>query len=165
MLFCCRYSVGETTSELRQTLGTSDAALERPTDQSSSSGNVEFKDVSLTPEKFSLREVIAHLADLEETWLNRITSAVEYPGKEVENFDEDQRAIDHKYSAKDIHHELEVFDNRRRDTVAYLSGLAEDDWSSTITHPTHGSMSVLEIVMYIVGHDMYHVHQVSQYLK
>ena len=122
-------------------------------------------DVALTPEKFTLREVIAHLADLEETWLNRITSAVEYPGKEVENFDEDQRAIDHKYSAKDIHHELEVFDNRRRDTVAYLSGLAEDDWSSTITHPAHGAMSVLDIVMYMVGHDMYHVHQVSQYLK
>lgn len=125
----------------------------------------EQYDTALEPESFTLREVIAHLADLEETFLNRITMAVEYPGSTVENFDEEQRAIDHKYSTKDVHHELEVFENRRRDTVAYLSGLAESDWENTIVHPSKGEMTVLDIVMFAVGHDMYHVHQVSAYLR
>jgi hypothetical protein len=53
-LFCCRYSVGEATSALRQTAGTLEAALERLTDQSSSSGNLQFKEVSLTPETISV---------------------------------------------------------------------------------------------------------------
>jgi uncharacterized damage-inducible protein DinB len=125
----------------------------------------ELYDTSLEGDRFTLKEVIAHLADLEQTWLDRITTAIEYPGKVIEGFDEAGRAIEHKYSEKDIHHELEVFDNRRRDTVDYLLRLAEDDWSNTITHPEKGEMSVLEIVQYITGHDLYHVHQVSQYLK
>lgn len=125
----------------------------------------EQYDSAVAADRFTLRELIAHMADTEEMWLDRITTAIEYPGKEVPFFDEDQRAIDHHYSSKDVHHELEVFENRRRDTVAYLSGLAEDDWQNTIQHPTNGAMTVLEIVMTIVGHDMYHIHQVSQYLK
>ena len=122
-------------------------------------------DVKLGEDRFSLREIVAHLADLELTWLDRITSAVEFPGKEVENFDEEARAVEHQYANKDIHHELEVFDNRRRDTVDYLLRLADEEWSNTITHPVHGSMSVLQIVQFITGHDLYHINQVSQYLK
>jgi uncharacterized damage-inducible protein DinB len=122
-------------------------------------------DTSLEEGRFTLKEVIAHLADLELTWLDRITTAVEYPGKAVENFDEEARAIEHKYSEKEIHHELEVFENRRRDTVDYLLRLAEDDWTSTITHPKFGEMTIIEIVQYITGHDLYHINQVSQYLK
>jgi uncharacterized damage-inducible protein DinB len=125
----------------------------------------DLYDTSLEADRFTLKEIIAHLADLELTWLDRITTAVEYPGKTVENFDEEGRAIEHKYSEKDIHHELEVFDNRRRDTVDYLLRLADDDWANTITHPEKGEMSILEIVQYITGHDLYHLHQVSEYLK
>ncbi len=125
----------------------------------------ELYDTSLEGGRFTLKEVIAHLADLEQTWLDRITTAIEFPGKAVEPFNEAARAIEHKYAEKDIHHELDVFDNRRRDTVDYLLRLAEDDWSNTITHPEKGEMTVLEIVQYITGHDLYHVHQVSQYLK
>ncbi len=125
----------------------------------------ELYDTSLEGGRFTLKEVVAHLADLEQTWLDRITTAIEFPGKAVEPFNEEARAIEHKYSEKDIHHELEVFDNRRRDTVDYLLRLADDDWANTITHPEKGEMTVLEIVQYITGHDLYHVHQVSQYLK
>ena len=125
----------------------------------------ELYDTSLEGGRFTLKEVIAHLADLEQTWLDRITSAIEFPGKAVEPFNEEARAIEHKYAEKDIHHELEVFDNRRRDTVDYLLRLADDDWANTISHPDKGEMTVLEIVQYITGHDLYHVHQVSQYLK
>lgn len=122
-------------------------------------------DTKLEDDRFSLKEVIAHLADLEQTWLDRITIAVEYPGKPVENFDEEARAVEHNYAGKDIHHELEVFENRRRDTVDYLLRLADDDWNKTITHPKLGDLSVLQIVQIITGHDLYHISQVSQYLK
>ena len=125
----------------------------------------DLYDTKLEEDRFTLKESIAHLADLEQTWLDRITAAVEYPGKEVENFDEEARSIEHNYAAKDIHHELEVFENRRRDTVDYLLRLAEDDWSLTILHPKLGELTVLQIVQVITGHDMYHINQVSHYLK
>jgi uncharacterized damage-inducible protein DinB len=124
----------------------------------------ERYDEKLADDAFTLRENIAHLADWEETCLDRITIAVEYPGKEVPNYDVDARAAEHHFSTKDVHHELEVFDNRRRDTMAYLLGLADDDWSKTVIHPTRGEITVKEMVQFIVGHDMYHLHQVSQFL-
>lgn len=125
----------------------------------------DLYDTKLEGDRFTLKEVVAHLADLELTWLDRITTAIEYPGKAVEDFDEACRAIEHKYSEKEIHHELDVFTNRRRDTVDYLLRLAEDDWSNTIIHPTKGEITVIEIVQIITGHDLYHLHQVSEYLK
>ena len=122
-------------------------------------------DDALEPERFTLRESIAHLADWEVIWLDRIALAVEYPGSQVEGEDETKRSIDHHYSTKDIHQELEVFDNRRRDTVAFLLGLAEDDWDKSIVHSQNGEMTVTELVRYIIGHDLYHINQVSCYLK
>lgn len=125
----------------------------------------ERYDEALDTDRFTLREIIAHLADWETVFLDRITQAVEYPGSTIEGQSEDQRAIDHHYSTKDVHHELEVFENRRRDTVAYLLGLAEDDWAKSAVHNEKGEQTVLEMVQFIVGHDMYHIHQVSEYLK
>jgi uncharacterized damage-inducible protein DinB len=125
----------------------------------------ERYDEALEEGRFTLREVIAHMADWEETVLDRITKAVEYPGSTIEPFDEEARAVQHHYKDKDVHHELEVFENRRRDTVSYLLGLAEDDWNKTMVHPELGTRTVLEHVQMVVGHDMYHVHQLSQYMK
>lgn len=125
----------------------------------------ERHDEEIEPGRFTLREVIAHLADWEQIWLDRITLAVEYPGSTVETHDEGDRAAAHNYSGKDVHHELEVFANRRRDTVTYLLGLAVDDWDKTVKHPENGEMSVMDIVNYVIGHDLYHLHQVSLYLK
>jgi uncharacterized damage-inducible protein DinB len=125
----------------------------------------ERYDEALEEGRFNLKEVIAHLADFEETVLDRITKAVEYPGATVEEFNEEERAASHHYASKDIHHELEVFDNRRRDTVSYLLGLAEDDWQKTFIHPTLGEHTVMDFIQKIVGHDMYHINQVSQYLR
>jgi uncharacterized damage-inducible protein DinB len=120
---------------------------------------------ALAADRFTLVEIIAHLADWEEVFLDRITTAVEYPGNPVQGFSEDERAVEHHYADKDIHHELEVFENRRRDTVSYLLNLAEEDWSKTVIHSQNGEQSVMDIVQFVLGHDMYHVHQVSEYLK
>ncbi|HLO99726.1 MAG TPA: DinB family protein [Fimbriimonas sp.] len=125
----------------------------------------ERYDEKLGEDRFTLKEVIAHLADWEQVFLDRITLAVEYPGSAIEAYDEDARAIEHKYSEKDIHHELEVFAARRLDTVDYLLRLAEDDWDNTVIHPERGEQSVQNLVEMITGHDLYHIYQVTQYLS
>lgn len=125
----------------------------------------ERYDEKLDEERFSLREVIAHMADWEMIFLDRITAAVEYPGSTIEAYDEGARGIEHHYSAKDVYHELEVFEARRRDTVDYLLRLAEDDWDNTVIHPERGEQSVQNLVETITGHDLYHIFQITQYLS
>jgi uncharacterized damage-inducible protein DinB len=122
-------------------------------------------DTRLAPDRFSLSEAIAHLADWEQVWLDRITQTIEQPGSTFEGQDIDERAAAHHYADKDIHHELEVFQNRRRDTVDYLLRLAEDDWDLTANHSQKGVMSVRDQAQFILAHDMYHLHQISEYLR
>ncbi len=115
--------------------------------------------------RFSLSEMVAHVADLEDVFLDRMRLAVEFPGSPTEAIDPDARAISHHYADKEIYHELEVFTNRRRDTIYFLKGLAVDDWALSVVHPALGTMSVLDIATMALAHDLFHLEQASHYMR
>lgn len=125
----------------------------------------ERYDERLDPERFTLREAIAHLADFEKTALDRIGIAHEEPGSLVENFDEEARATEKGYATRDVHHELEVFGNRRRETVMFLETLNSADMKKTFVHPQRGEMSIREFAGLLLGHDIYHIEHATQYLR
>src|SRR6185312_4556639 len=64
-------------------------------------------DQKTDPERFSFREVIAHLADWEPITLGRMRQANERPGSTLEVWDEVQRAIDMDYASLDPRVELD----------------------------------------------------------
>lgn len=115
--------------------------------------------------RFTLREAIAHLADFEVTVLDRITLSQETPGKEVPNFDEDARCQEKAYATRDVHHELTVFQNRRRDTVSYLGGLAREDLKRTFVHPQRGELSAAEYLTVLLAHDVYHLEHATGFMR
>jgi hypothetical protein len=117
----------------------------------------------VSPEnRFTAREVVAHLADVEDMILGRLKAAVESPGTQVDYFDEDQRAIDLEYSHSDIWEQLEVFKARRRETIAYVQGI--QDWSGWIIHPEQGKMTASDVIHTFVGHDHYHIEHLTHLL-
>lgn len=116
-------------------------------------------------DRFNLTEMVAHLADWEVLFLDRMTLANEQPGVAVEAIDETQRAIDKHYSTRDIQHELDVFENRRRDTLTFLRALAPEDWTKTFIHSERGEMTIADQVTMLLGHDLYHLEQASAYLR
>ena len=115
--------------------------------------------------RFSLTEMVAHLADLEQVWLDRITLAYEAPGSSVEGFDPAVRAQEKHYKDRDIHHELEVFDNRRRDTMDFLGRLTAEDMGKSVVHPQWGAVSIRDLAEIIAGHDIYHLEQAAHYMR
>jgi len=115
--------------------------------------------------RFNLSEMVAHVADCEEVFQDRMRLAHEFPGSNVEGFDPDERAKSHHYADKDLHHELDVFDNRRRDTVDFLRSLKPEDWKKTVKHSQYGEMSIAMMASIIIGHDVYHLEQASQYMR
>lgn len=119
----------------------------------------------IVEDRFNLVEVIAHLADWEQILLDRITLAVEKPGSTIEVYDESARAIEKHYATRDIHHELEVFANRRRDTVAYVESLTPEQLESPFIHPENGPLTVSQYLAWISGHDLYHIEQATWYFK
>jgi uncharacterized damage-inducible protein DinB len=119
----------------------------------------------LPVDRFSLSEMVAHIADCEEVFQDRMRLAHEHPGSHVEGFDPDERARTHHYADKDLHHELVVFENRRRDTVDFLKSLQGEDWSKTVKHSQWGEMTIAVMASIIIGHDVYHLDQASQYMR
>lgn len=112
--------------------------------------------------RFSPLEVICHLADWEPIMRGRIQTAVSNPGTQIEAFDEAEMAIAHRYSEKDIHAELDLFAQERSKTRDYLATIAPDAWDRTVTHPERGVVSAGDLANMLLGHDLYHIEQLTK---
>ncbi len=113
--------------------------------------------------RFTAREVLAHLSDYETTVLDRIRLANMKPGQEVPDYDPDQKAQEHGFHNKEVFHEAEVFESRRRMTVDYLYGLDESDMNKTFIRLGR-TYTIREYVGEVLEHDMLHIEQLSAYL-
>lgn len=124
----------------------------------------ERLDDRIEKDRFTAREVIAHLADYEQVILDRIRAANLQPGRTVPGFDPDQRAAEHHYGDKDVFHEAEVYESRRGVTIEYLQGLEDADWDKTFVHANGTTYTIRDYVALVFLHDLEHLDQISHYL-
>lgn len=114
------------------------------------------------PERFTPREVIAHLADWEPILLDRIKTGVSHPGATIAAFDEVQMAVDNDYASIDPMQSLASWKDSRSATIAALKELQPSDWKKTVIHPERGELTVDDIANMIACHDVYHLRQLSE---
>lgn len=122
------------------------------------------QDRALGPDRFTPREVLAHLADFEPVWRERVEAGVVSSGSPVESRDEDQMAIEGRYSETNPWEQLELFAKRREEMVRFLEHLPDDRLQHTVVHSQLGEMKVMEIAYLVQGHDAYHIQQLTAYL-
>src|SRR5437588_7450175 len=111
------------------------------------------------PDRFTPRELIAHLADWEPIMLARIHQAIENPGSTLTVYDETEMALSHKYSVSNVTEQLELFAAHRKATAEYLRNLPEALYENVVIHPERGKLTVIYQAWTLIGHDMYHVEQ------
>ena len=70
------------------------------------------------PDRFTIREVIAHLADWEPVFLERLTRMRFEDHPTLPDYDEGQRAIERGYAQSDWHAQAPLFAGRRREIIA-----------------------------------------------
>jgi uncharacterized damage-inducible protein DinB len=116
------------------------------------------------PNRFTLREAIAHLADWEPIFLQRIQAGVDNPGSEVKGMDEGVRARDQKYESWDVKESLRIFTEARAVTIRYLQALSKEQWETTVFHNEKGSMTAYDQATMLNGHDIYHLEHASQFM-
>ena len=116
------------------------------------------------PNRFTLREAMAHLADWEPIFLQRIQAGVDNPGAEVNGMDETQRALDKNYESWDVKESLRIFREAREVTVRYLKALSPEQWQSTVHHNEKGDMTAYDQANMLLGHDIYHFEHACQFL-
>jgi hypothetical protein len=119
-------------------------------------------DIATGTNRFTPREVMAHLADWEELFRTRMEVARSSPGSPVEVFDEGQRAEELGYRKTDPNVQADLFVQRREQTRKFLESLSSEEWHLHYQHPERGKMSIEDTANMLVGHDMYHVEQLIQ---
>ncbi len=117
------------------------------------------------PERFTLREIVAHLADWEPIFLMRMTRIRDEEEPFLEDYDEGQLAIEHDYAHSDPQAELRRFREGRAAFVSFLKSLPEAAWERSGNRDTIGTISQEGMAVLALGHDGYHTQQVSQWLQ
>lgn len=124
----------------------------------------EALDARPDPDRFSAREVIAHLADWEPIMRARVEAAALQPGSRIEAFDEGRMALEHGYAASDPRERMEAFARERAVTVERLRELTPDQWRGAAFHPERGAQTAEDLANTLLGHDLYHIEQLTVHL-
>lgn len=121
-------------------------------------------DERLETNRFTAREVLAHLADIEEVHLGRMRKAIQEPGYKMVPINVDERVVEHHYNEKDPYHEGEVFESRRIMTLDFLRDLTDEQLHTKCFDPKGEEIDVLSYAASMIAHDMYHLEQLTAYL-
>ena len=116
------------------------------------------------PGKWSIAEIVAHLADDELVGAYRIRRILESPGLAIELFDQDRWAAIGKYDRRDIKRSLELFRALREANLALLKTLQRDQWDHHGVHAERGAESIRAITEHFACHDLNHLEQIEKIL-
>jgi len=120
--------------------------------------SAERVEAPIAPGKWSVRQIVVHLADCEIAFGFRLRQAL--AGVSIQPFDQDAWA--ESYGCYSLAGALETFRALRAWNVALISGLSETDRQLKVTHPERGEMTLWTIVETMAGHDLNHLAQVER---
>ena len=117
--------------------------------------NVNTMDTPPAPGKWSVREMLEHLADCEMVFGFRLRQALEQPGSVIVPFDQDVWAT--RYSAYSAAVALRTFIAVREWNLALLTTVSDAEQGNTIIHPERGEITFEVMLETIAGHDLNHL--------
>jgi len=117
------------------------------------------------PEKWSVTEVVTHLADSEMVVGWRLRSILGAPGTPIQAYDQDAWAKEGNYGKRDARKSLEQFRVLREMNLALVKSLTSEQRKRFGLHAERGEESIDRLVLMMAGHDINHTEQVEQILK
>jgi uncharacterized damage-inducible protein DinB len=117
------------------------------------------------PGKWSIAEILAHLADAELVIGWRMRLILGANGTPIQAFDQDVWAETFKYARRDPKTSLETFRMLRENNLRVLKSVPRSSWQNYGMHQERGQETVDHIVRMIAGHDLNHLQQVEKIAK
>lgn len=109
--------------------------------------------------KWSIRDILCHLADCEITFAFRLRQTMAEPHHAIQPFDQD--AWSAPYGKLDARDALEAFTAIRRWNLLFIRAVGEAAESKPVLHPERGEMTFRTIVETMGGHDINHLRQIE----
>jgi hypothetical protein len=117
------------------------------------------------PGKWSVTEILAHLADVEIVQGFRIRLILGSSGVAIQGFDQDAWASYSNYASHDIALSLEGYRVNRERTFRLLRSLPAEKWDSFGLHSERGRETVRRVSEMMAGHDINHLGQIKAILE
>lgn len=117
------------------------------------------------PNKWSVHEIIIHMADSEANSFSRARKIICEPGSTIMVYDQDIWAIKTKYHNQSTDDALELFKNLRKMTYDIIKDLPDSTWSNYIIHPENGKMTLDDWLNVYENHVKVHVNQMKRNLN
>jgi len=117
-----------------------------------------------SPQKWSIGEILAHLAEDEIATAWRYRQMVEHNGIELAGFDQDLWARLGDYGARRPEDSLALFRLLRGANLEFLAKLSPEQWECSGTHAERGRITVRDLAVHMAGHDANHIEQIRKIL-
>lgn len=117
------------------------------------------------PGKWSIAEILAHLADAEVVGSWRMRQILGNDGAAIQAFDQDIWAKTFHYEDRDPRHSLKVFRVLRENNLLLLESVPQKLWDNHGVHSERGKETIAHTVRMFAGHDLNHLQQVERIAK
>jgi len=119
---------------------------------------------SPAPGKWSVSEIIAHLADSELVSVWRYRQMIEHNDRPLSAYDQDEWARIGKYSSREAKDSLQLFTALRAMNLKMFARLTPDEWQRGGIHAERGRITVQSLARQVAGHDRNHLEQIQKIL-
>lgn len=117
------------------------------------------------PDKWSVAEIVAHLADAELAIAWRLRQVLSNNAIPIQAYDQDLWASTFNYARRDARKSLADFRSLREANIALLKSVPRKLWDNYGVHAERGHESVNHVIKMVAGHDLNHLQQVERILK
>lgn len=114
------------------------------------------------PGKWSVVEVVQHLADSELVYGYRLRAIVAEDEPALAGYDQDAWAQRLGYTDESLEDALDEVAVLRRRNLRFLERLSEEEWERAGRHSERGRESVRRIVRLLAAHDLVHLRQIER---
>jgi uncharacterized damage-inducible protein DinB len=117
------------------------------------------------PAKWSIAEILAHLADAELVVGYRVRLILASNGTTIQAFDQDAWAETFDYAGRDSKTSLETFRLLRENNLLLLTSVPSRLMKNYGEHQERGRETVDHLVKLMAGHDLNHIQQIEKIVK
>src|SRR4051812_28461055 len=116
------------------------------------------------PGRWSLAQIVAHLADAEIVFAYRMRMILSTPGTAIQAYDQDRWSTAQQAAASDAFESLSLFTAARTANLRLLRRLSAEERARYGIHAERGHESIEHLMRLYAGHDRNHLAQIEQLL-
>ena len=139
----------------------------RHLEQSRNAAIVEFNgsnsdlDKTYAPGKWTIRQMLVHMADVELVHLWRLSRAWAEPGSPVYAFDHNGWVTALRYDERPIKICRDMFLGIRNQIIWYVETQPDETFANTVNHSEAGIIPATKILNYLIYHTEHHIEQIQ----